>query len=204
MHLKIYSLAVVLVFAASGGIINSTACFAKTECADKWNMGENYDFGISVEADKKRAEHFYEQQILADQQCTTSTEIDPCTNKRVTLSNEQAQVFAYLGDSKASYLLGFRSANGIGTPTDLSQAFQWYSRSAELGNRDAEFRLGQMYRTGSATKKDLTKAMELYARAARKGLTVARTEIANLEHPASVERPASLVPFAETADSANP
>jgi TPR repeat protein len=49
------------------------------------------------------------------------------------------------GDAFAQYYLGEMYEQGLGTAQDLSQAFEWYEKSASKGNRMAKMKLAKRH-----------------------------------------------------------
>jgi localization factor PodJL len=60
-------------------------------------------------------------------------------------------------------------AEGSGTPKDLTQAAQWFSKAAALGLRDSEFNLAVLYERGMGVQQSLIDAYKWYAIAAAQG-----------------------------------
>ena len=53
--------------------------------------------------------------------------------------------------------------SGLGVEQNLTEAFNWFSRSAEQGDANGQCNLGRMYASGSGVEMDLVKAYQWLA-----------------------------------------
>jgi TPR repeat protein len=79
---------------------------------------------------------------------------------------EECQKRATAGDMRAQSELGWRHANGIGTPKDKSAAIIWFRKAAEKGHAEAQRNLGVALLLGDGTKEDKTAAVKWLSMAA--------------------------------------
>jgi TPR repeat protein len=73
---------------------------------------------------------------------------------------EECQKRATAGDIRAQSELGWRHANGIGTPKDKSAAIICFRKAAEKGHVEAQRNLGVALLLGDGTKEDKTAAVK--------------------------------------------
>ena len=76
---------------------------------------------------------------------------------------------AATGDAKAQYEIGLRYTNGSGIKRDMTQAAEWFSRSAAQEFAPAQYRLGSLYEKGLGVERDLVSASNWYRRSAELG-----------------------------------
>lgn len=101
----------------------------------------------------------------------------PCT----TEANE--------GDIVAAASVARLYARGLGTRTDASAAFGWYTKAAAGGDHDAQTQLGYAFRDGAGTKRDASQAAKWFKQAAESGDASAQLEYAvALEKGSGVNR----------------
>lgn len=72
-----------------------------------------------------------------------------------------------LNSSDAYYYLGEMSYEGIGTPKNFKQGFEYTSKAAEMGNKLAEYRLGLIYNDGIGVKVDKARASKYFESAGK-------------------------------------
>jgi len=73
------------------------------------------------------------------------------------------------GNAKAEYNLGQMYISGDGVPQDVSEAQNWYRRSAEHGFSEAQYTLGALHFRRIAALKSNEEAVEWYRKAAEQG-----------------------------------
>ena len=88
------------------------------------------------------------------------------------------KVIAEQGVGQAQYKLGAMYAQGRGIPKDLSQAVDWYEKSASQGVPEAQYSLGRMYITGDGLPPDTKQAMYWFEKAASSGYAPAQFNLA--------------------------
>ncbi len=81
------------------------------------------------------------------------------------------------GDRVAQNRLGLMYAYGQGIPTNNTEAFQWFMKSARQGYAEAQNNLGWMYANGRGTFRDDIRAMTWYKRAALQGDATAQFNV---------------------------
>ena len=62
---------------------------------------------------------------------------------------------AKLGDTHASYVVGFLYTNGVGVKQDFKKAYSWLDKSAKLGDKDSIAYLGLHFDIDRRTLKGL-------------------------------------------------
>lgn len=81
---------------------------------------------------------------------------------------------AEAGHGLSQYMMGIMLEQGQGTDTDVTAAFNWYSKAAKQGLTDAYFALGDMYSRGISVGKDAVQAYTWFDLAARGGHKLAK------------------------------
>ena len=95
-------------------------------------------------------------------------------NAMVTLANK--------GDAEAQYHVGMMHNNGIGTPQDPKQAFEWFQKSAALNDPLGAYKLGCYYDGQGAgiVTQDADEALKHKLVAAKAGYALAQHDVAGL------------------------
>ena len=83
-------------------------------------------------------------------------------------------------DPVSQYQLAQAYESGNDVPLSASDAFYWYSQSAENGNANAQFRLGEWYLAGSDVEQSNKLALEWFIKSALQGNQHAPIEVAKL------------------------
>ncbi|WP_046222897.1 tetratricopeptide repeat protein [Vibrio sp. ECSMB14106] len=96
-------------------------------------------------------------------------------------------------DPVSQYQLAQAHESGIDLPLSTSDAFYWYTQSADNGNSDAQFRLGELYLAGTGVEQSNKLALKWLIKAALQGNQRAPIEIAKL-YESSLEK-AQLQPL---------
>lgn len=73
------------------------------------------------------------------------------------------------GDIEAQYEIGWRSAIGVGLPSDESLALHWLASAARAGHPLAQNNLGARYLAGDGVAPDLLEAYKWFTLAALAG-----------------------------------
>ena len=68
--------------------------------------------------------------------------------------------------------------NGLGVERDVTEAVNWFIRSAEQGDANGQCNLGRMYAMGSGVDLDLVKAYQWLSLSGAQGESTARTLLA--------------------------
>ena len=86
------------------------------------------------------------------------------------------------GDAEAQYHVGMMHNNGIGTPQDPKQAFEWFQKSAASDDPLGAYKLGCYYdgQGEGIVANDLTEALKYKLVAAKAGYALAQHDVANL------------------------
>lgn len=84
------------------------------------------------------------------------------------------------GNQAARRELGYRLANGDGTPADPVAAFQWFRHGARDGDAACQYALGVMYANGQGVPESKLRAIAWYEKAAAQGHAVAQFNLALL------------------------
>jgi hypothetical protein len=95
-------------------------------------------------------------------------------NAMVALANK--------GDAEAQYHVGMMHNNGIGTPQDRRQAFEWFQKSAASNDPLGAYKLGCYYDGQGAgiVESDSDRALKYKLVAAEAGYSRAQHDVANL------------------------
>lgn len=91
-----------------------------------------------------------------------------------------AQALSSEGDLDAQYLLGYLTANGLGTAIDMPRAIELYAAAATAGQVNAQFALGELAYRGEAAKRDLDRAAQWFNLAASRGHMRAKHRLATM------------------------
>ena len=85
------------------------------------------------------------------------------------------------GDAEAQYHVGMMHNNGIGTPQDPRQAFEWFQKSAAASDPLGAYKLGCYYDGQGAgiVASDANEALKHKLVAARAGYALAQHDVAN-------------------------
>lgn len=87
---------------------------------------------------------------------------------------------AIAGDPRALFEIGNRYAEGLGVTKDLTEAANWFEKSASHGFAPALYRLGNMNEKGLGTSRNLAKAIDFYQQSAKAGNASAMHNLAVL------------------------
>ena len=131
-------------------------------------MGQMYEKGQGVGADKTKARQFYESGARQGNL--------QCVNALRDLKNEDYKVeFAELkpkadaGNPSAENRVGEMYEFGQGVKRDEAEAFSWYQKSAAQDYVAAWHNLGRAYNFGVGTEQDYVTAEQWYQKAAKAG-----------------------------------
>ena len=81
----------------------------------------------------------------------------------------------------ADYEQGLTYAFGEkGVAQDMSEAFNWFMKSAEQGYAPAQYKVGVSYAYGEGTEKDLKNALYWYEKAAEQGHAIAQRNLGSM------------------------
>ncbi|KWU01699.1 hypothetical protein APQ14_04320 [Vibrio toranzoniae] len=83
-------------------------------------------------------------------------------------------------DPVSQYQLAQAYESGGDVPLSTSDAFYWYTQSADNGNSDAQFKLGEWYLAGTSVEQDNKQALEWFIKAALQGNKQAPLEVAKI------------------------
>src|SRR5690349_14435704 len=78
-------------------------------------------------------------------------------------------MFQHRDDSKATYVLGVRYAEGNGVSQDYLKAAELYRKAADRGYAPAQYSLAYLYENGLGVTQDLAEALSWYRKAAEQG-----------------------------------
>jgi TPR repeat protein len=152
-------------------------------------LGKCYENGWGVEKNLEKAKHWYQasanqgnkesQELLANlgggQSSGQSSEeilnkaLDYFYANKYSQSLPLFRQAASMGNAKAQYELGLCYQGGFGLDQDLTQCFNWYTKSAAGGDPDGEEQLGKCYENGWGVNQDLETAKQWYRASARQG-----------------------------------
>ncbi|WP_019350500.1 tetratricopeptide repeat protein [Vibrio splendidus] len=90
-------------------------------------------------------------------------------------------------DPVSQYQLAQAYESGVDVPLSTSDAFYWYSQSADNGNPNAKFRLGEWYLAGTGVEQSNKLALEWFIKAALQGNQRAPIEVAKI-YESSLEK----------------
>jgi TPR repeat protein len=85
-----------------------------------------------------------------------------------------------IDEESSSYDMGLKYYNGNGVPQDYTEAFSFFTESAEQGDIRAQNFLGILYLNGTGVEKNNTIAFKWFVEAATRGLSSAQFNIANM------------------------
>ena len=131
-------------------------------------LGDMYQFGWGVKADKATAQKWFTKAAEKghpEAQCSLGAiyaGVDDFSN-----AAKWYQKAADGGDLKAQSNLGQLYLRGVGVPKDLAEGIKWTRRAAEKGHSTAQYNLGAAYRDGTGVDKDQKQADEWFAKAKR-------------------------------------
>lgn len=147
-------------------------------------LGDYYDEGHGVEANKKTAFYWYQKSAMqgfADSQTGMGNfyyygETVPKDYARARAWYEKA---AAQGHINGSLNLAKLYADGLGGPVDKQKAFELYKYAAEKGNITGEATLGSCYLLGIGVKQDFTEAVKWFKKCAEKEEPIAMFLLGN-------------------------
>ncbi|MEO9493048.1 MAG: hypothetical protein ABJG42_00790 [Vibrio splendidus] len=90
-------------------------------------------------------------------------------------------------DPISQYQLAQAYESGIDVPLSTSDAFYWYSQSADNGNANAQFRLAELYLSGTGVEQSNKLALEWFIKSALQGNKHASVEVAKI-YESSLEK----------------
>lgn len=111
---------------------------------------------------------------------------------------------AEAGDPQAQFSIAFLHEQGLGVPTNHTQAAYWYERAALQGLAVAQYNLGNAYLHGRGVVVDSTVAARLWRLAAQQGLIEAQYNLAaaQLQGSAAIQWPGEPVLLLRSAAAA--
>lgn len=121
------------------------------------DMGKMYAQGIFVEADKAKAQEWYEKSLKA------------------MLVVEDRKESTYL-----EYRIGKMYQYGLGTEENLPEAAKWFGMASSKEYKYALYSLGMLYLHGKGVEQDEEKACQLFQRSHKKGNPYASFELGKL------------------------
>lgn len=121
------------------------------------DMGKMYAQGIFVEADKTKAQEWYEKSLKA------------------MLVVEDRKENTYL-----EYRIGKMYQYGLGTEENLPEATKWFEIASGKEHKYALYSLGMLYLHGKGVEQDEGKACQLFQRSHKKGNPYASFELGKL------------------------
>lgn len=121
------------------------------------DMGKMYGQGIFVEADKAKAQEWYEKSLKA------------------MLIVEGRKENTYL-----EYRIGKMYQYGLGTEENLPEAAKWFGMASSKEHKYALYSLGMLYLHGKGVEQDEEKACQLFQRSHKKGNPYASFELGKL------------------------
>ena len=121
------------------------------------DMGKMYAQGIFVEADKAKAQEWYEKSLKA------------------MLIVEGRKENTYL-----EYRIGKMYQYGLGTEENLPEAAKWFGMASSKEHKYALYSLGMLYLHGKGVEQDEEKACQLFQRSHKKGNPYASFELGKL------------------------
>nr|WP_146457065.1 tetratricopeptide repeat protein [Vibrio splendidus] len=90
-------------------------------------------------------------------------------------------------DPISQYQLAQAYESGVDVPLSTSDAFYWYSQSADNGNANAQFRLAELYLSGTGVEQSNKLALEWFIKSALQGNKHASVEVAKI-YESSLEK----------------
>ncbi|MEZ8465490.1 hypothetical protein AB6D04_14610 [Vibrio splendidus] len=90
-------------------------------------------------------------------------------------------------DPVSQYQLAQAYESGVDVPLSTSDAFYWYSQSADNGNENAQFRLAELYLSGTGVEQSNKLALEWFIKSALQGNKRASVEVAKI-YESSLEK----------------
>lgn len=121
------------------------------------DMGKMYAQGIFVEADREKAQEWYEKSLKA------------------MLMVEGRKENTYL-----EYRIGKMYQYGLGTEENLPESAKWFEMAASKEHKYALYSLGMLYLHGRGVEPDEKKACQLFQRSHKKGNPYASFELGKL------------------------
>lgn len=142
----------------------------------QFNLSYAYALGDGVERDEEQALHWMvmaakngyarAKPILQRQE---QIQAELRSRRQDVAGFEAEHVAAQAGDAKAQFALATRFEDGKGVDRSMSQAIQWYRKSADAGFVEAQGYLGVIYDKGRGAKQDDMEAANWYRKAAEQG-----------------------------------
>ena len=136
---------------------------------DAMNMvGQMYEFGWGVEADKAQAMKLYNR-------CANQGHLG-CVNSRRAMKDKDYKVelktvepAAESGEAIAQNRLGEMYEFGYGVSRDAGAALGWYKKAADQGLVVAQHNIGRAYNFGTGVTQNFSQAEQWYRKAAEQG-----------------------------------
>ncbi|RIB16832.1 hypothetical protein C2G38_2038257 [Gigaspora rosea] len=125
-----------------------------------FTLGYNYQFGIGVEKDEKKAFEYYMQAAeLGDSSAMQNVSLyGTGVEINYQKSFEYCKRSADLGNAYGMCSVGNRYKQGQGVAQDQNKAFEYYEKSANIGIKEAMYNVARCYRNGIGTKRDIQSA----------------------------------------------
>ena len=121
------------------------------------DMGKIYAQGIGCEADKEKADVWYQKALAAMQYV------------------EQKKKNTYL-----EYRIGKMHQYGLGTEEDFGKAAEWFQRASDKNHKYAQYSLAMLYRQGKGVPQDDREAHRLFQCSHKQGNAYASYELAKM------------------------
>jgi len=142
----------------------------------QFNLSYAYALGDGVERNEEQALHWMVMaakggyaRAMPILQRQESIQAELRSRRQDVAGYEADQLAAQSGDAKAQFVLATRLEDGKGVDRSMSQAIEWYRKSANNGLIEAQAYLGVIYDKGRGTKQDDMEAVRWYQNAAERG-----------------------------------
>lgn len=149
-------------------------------------MGQMYEKGQGVTADKDKALDFYKRSdATGDQQATATLARlimdDTTIQDNTAIGLELLKKSAYNGNSEALYELGELYTKGEKVEKEYTYAFGYYLMAALKGDKRAQHKLAFAYLHGRGTPQDFENGVKWLQRSANQGYVLAQKDLADLQ-----------------------
>ncbi|RIB09999.1 kinase-like domain-containing protein, partial [Gigaspora rosea] len=126
-------------------------------------LGYNYEHGIGVKKDEKKAFKYYMKAAELGNPGAMN-DISLCYSYGIGVEINYQKVFEYckksadLGNADAICNIGLHYEYGEGVDQDYNKAFEYYEKSVHMGVKVAMSNVARFYRNGIGTKRDIQSA----------------------------------------------
>ncbi len=142
----------------------------------QFNLSYAYALGDGVERNEEQALHWMVMaakggyaRAMPILQRQERIQAELRSRRQDVAGYEADRLAAQSGDAKAQYVLATRFEDGKGVDRSMSQAIEWYQKSANSGLIEAQAYLGVIYDKGRGTKQADMEAVRWYQKAAERG-----------------------------------